>query len=400
MATGRTRILNFSPSEDCRSTLSCLAQLGVSISQDRGEVIIESPGWERLKQPEGTLDAGNSGTTIRLVSGLLAARPFRSTIAGDQSLNKRPMRRIIAPLEEMGSSIEAREGQFPPLTIRGTKLRPIRYTLPVASAQVKSCILLAALTADGTTTVVENQATRDHTERALPVFGVPVERSGVELRVTGPTALQPAELLVPNDFSAAVYFILAALLIPGSVLVFPGLGVNPTRSALLEILLASGAEIQVHQTSERDNEPRADLEIRYSPAILDSFPAEFPPELVPNVIDEIPALAVLGVSLRKGLTITGAEELRKKESDRIHAVVSNLKNLGVEAEERHDGFHIPPGQKIRGGRVATFSDHRIAMAFAVAGLLAESPVEIDDPACTAISFPGFFDKLELAAGSC
>jgi 3-phosphoshikimate 1-carboxyvinyltransferase len=399
MARGTTRISNFSPSHDCRSTLSCLQELGARVAQSEGTTTIESPGWEHLSQPAGRLDAGNSGTTIRLLSGLLAGRPFRSTIAGDASLNQRPMKRVMTPLRMMGASIEARDGEFPPLIITGTSLSPIRYPLPVASAQVKSCVLLAGLTAEGTTTVVESQTTRDHTERGLPVFGVPVARSGQELSVKGPVSLLPAELEVPGDFSAAVYFILATLLIPGSRVEIPGLGLNPTRSALLKLLLDSGADIRVRNRSERDNEPRADLEVRYSPGIPDSFPDELSGELIPNIIDEIPALAVFGVRLKKGLTVRGAEELRKKESDRIHAVVSNLKKVKVEVEELADGFRIPPGQTISGGAITAFADHRIAMAFAVAGLLAEAPVEIDDTACAAISFPGFFSKLELIAGS-
>ncbi|RPI25475.1 MAG: 3-phosphoshikimate 1-carboxyvinyltransferase, partial [Acidobacteria bacterium] len=286
-----------------------------------------------------------------------------------------------------------------PLTITGCQLRPIRYALPVASAQVKSCVMLAGLTADGVTTIVESQATRDHTERAFPVFGVIVERAGTDLTVAGPARLQPAQVQVPGDFSASVFFILAALIVPGSIVSLPGVGVNPTRSALLQLLVESGADIRILNKSERDNEPRADLEIRYSPDILDAFPAELGTEWVPNLIDEIPALAVFGVRLKKGLTIRGAEELRRKESDRIHAVVLNLSNLGIHVDELPDGFHIPPGQSFKGGRVTTFADHRIAMAFSIAGLLAGSPVEIDDPACTAISFPDFFGKLELVAGS-
>jgi len=399
MARGTTRISNFSPSHDCRSTLSCVQELGVRVQHNEGTTILDSPGWEHLEQPAAQLDAGNSGTTIRLLSGVLASRPFCTAIAGDASLNQRPMKRVMTPLRMMGASIEARDGEFPPLKITGTRLSPIRYLLPVASAQVKSCVLLAGLTADGTTNVVESQATRDHSERAFPVFGVPVEKTGLEVSVKGPARLLPAEVHVPGDFSAAVYFILAALVVPGSVVEIPGLGLNPTRSGLLKLLLESGADIRVLNRSERDNEPRADLEVRYSPRILDSFPEELSGELIPNIIDEIPALGVFGVKLKKGLTIRGAEELRKKESDRIHAIVSNLKNVKIEVEELADGFRIPPGQRISGGSITTFADHRIAMAFAVAGLLAEGPVEIDDPACAAISFPDFFSKLELIAGS-
>jgi len=305
----------------------------------------------------------------------------------------------MTPLRLMGASVEAREGEFPPLKITGTRLSPIRYPLPVASAQVKSCVLLAGLTAEGTTTIVENQATRDHTERALPVFGASVEKSGQELSVRGPARLLPADVHVPGDFSAAVYFILAGLLIPGSLVQIPEVGLNPTRSGLLKLLLESGADIRILNRSERDNEPRADLEVRYSPGISNAFPEELSGGLIPNIIDEIPALAVFGVKLKRGLTIRNAEELRKKESDRIHSVVSNLQRIGIEVEELSDGFRIPPGQRISGGSLSTFAGHRIAMAFGIAGLLAEQPVEIDDPDCAAISFPDFFGKLELIAGS-
>jgi 3-phosphoshikimate 1-carboxyvinyltransferase len=399
MAQGITRISNFSPSHDCRSSLSCLQALGVRIEQNQVTTVVESPGWANLRQPGGWLDAGNSGTTIRLLSGVLASRPFGTTIAGDESLNQRPMKRVMTPLRLMGASIEARDGEFPPLKITGTRLSPIRYPLPVASAQVKSCVLLAGLTADGITTVVENEATRDHTERALPVFGASVEKSGQDITVEGPARLLPADVSVPGDFSAAVYFILAALAIPGSVVEIPGVGLNPTRSALLQLLLENGADIRILNRSERDNEPRGDLEVRYSPDVLDSFPEELSGALIPNIIDEIPALAVFGVKLKKGLAVRGAEELRKKESDRIHSVVSNLLRIGVDVEELPDGFIIPPGQKISGGPITTFADHRIAMAFGIAGLLTEHGVEIDDDACAAISFPDFFSKLELIAGS-
>ncbi|RPJ56809.1 MAG: 3-phosphoshikimate 1-carboxyvinyltransferase [Acidobacteria bacterium] len=399
MAQGTTRISNFSPSHDCRSTLTCVQELGVRVQHNEAATIVESPGWQDLRQPAGRLDAGNSGTTIRLLSGLLASRPFCTTIAGDASLNQRPMKRVMNPLRMMGASIEARDGEFPPLKITGTRLSSIRYPLPVASAQVKSCVLLAGLTAEGITTIVENQATRDHTERALPVFGVTVEKSGQDISVGGPARLLPADVQVPGDFSAAVYFILAALLIPGSMVQIPGVGLNPTRSALLKLLVESGGDIRVHNRSERDNEPRGDLEVHYSPDILDSFPDELSGALIPNIIDEIPALAVFGVKLKKGLTVRGAEELRKKESDRIHSVVSNLRRIKIDVEELTDGFRIPPGQRISGGPITTFADHRIAMAFGIAGLLAENPVEIDDAACAAISFPDFFSKLELIAGS-
>jgi 3-phosphoshikimate 1-carboxyvinyltransferase len=394
MARGRTRITNFSPSQDCQSSLSCVEQLGVTVRRDGATIEIDSPGWEALSQPAGALDAGNSGTTIRLLSAVLAARPMESVIAGDESLNRRPMKRVMTPLSLMGAKIEAREDQFPPLRVTGTALRGITYEMPVASAQVKSCVLLAGLMAQGATTVIENEPTRDHTERALPLFGAEVDRDGPRLTVRGPATLHAAEAVAPRDFSAAAYFILAALLLPGSEVELPCVGLNPTRAGLLTLLLESGADIRRCSFSELSHEPIADLTVRYSPKALDAFPAEIGGKWIPNLIDEIPALAVFGVKTKKGLVIRDAAELRKKESDRISAVVENLRRIGVSVEEKPDGMRIPPGQRIRGGQVKTYGDHRIAMAFAIAGLMAETPVEIDDPACAAVSFPDFFRKLE------
>jgi 3-phosphoshikimate 1-carboxyvinyltransferase len=398
MARGVSWINNFSSSQDCRSTLACLMQLGISLVQQGNDVRIESPGWQNLTEPTKPLDAGNSGTTIRLLSAVLAGRPMKTIIAGDESLNRRPMKRIMIPLERMGASIEAFEGQYPPLQISGNRLRAITYDLPVASAQVKSCVLLAGLTATGRTKVIEHQPTRDHTERALPAFGVPVKRQAGTVTISGPSTLQPAQVHVPADFSAAAYFILPALMLPGSRIFLPGVGLNPTRTALLSLLLDSGADIRHENITKFQNEPVADLTISYSPSVTASFPSEIPADLIPNLIDEIPVLAVFGTRLARGLTIRKAEELRKKESDRIANVVSNLASVGIRVEEWPDGFRILPGQTIRGGRIKTQGDHRIAMSFAVAGLLAEQPIEIDDPACAAVSFPNFFTKLESITG--
>jgi 3-phosphoshikimate 1-carboxyvinyltransferase len=307
------------------------------------------------------------------------------------------MRRIITPLTRMGAEIRARDDQFPPLTIVGAALTPIRYELPVASAQVKSCVLLAGLSARGRTSVVEVHASRDHTERALPVFGVAVEREGSCLSVAGPCSLRSADVRVPGDFSAGVFFMLAALMVQGSEIRIPRLGLNPSRTGLLTLLKHSGAAIETSDFHQGQGEPTADLTVRFSEEALERFPRSIGGEWIPNLIDEIPALAVFGVALRHGLTVVDADELRKKESDRIHAVVSNLRALGVAAEESSDGFRIPPGARFRGGKVRTFGDHRIAMAFALAGLIADEPVELDDWECSAVSFPGFFDELAAAA---
>jgi 3-phosphoshikimate 1-carboxyvinyltransferase len=394
LAEGVTRIFNFSPSQDCSSTLACLASLGVKVARSNSTVSISSSGWKNLSTPETRLNAGNSGTTIRLLSAVLAARPFHSTIEGDASLNQRPMRRIIDPLTLMGASITARDNQYPPLAIQGGVLRGIRYPLPIASAQVKSCVLLAGLQARGVTTVIEPAPSRDHTERALPLFGARLESKGREISVEGGQNLVPAEARVPGDFSGAVFFIIATLLIPGAVIRIRDVGINPTRTGLLTLLVNAGADIQTSHQQDLNGEPVADLTIRYSDQVFHSFPAEIAGEWIPNLIDEIPALSVLGTRLKKGLLIKDAQELRKKESDRIQAVAGNLLRLGIQVQESPDGLYIPPGQRLRGGKVLTGGDHRIAMAFAVAGLIADAPVELDDPGCCAVSFPGFFDALD------
>lgn len=399
MASGTTTIRGFSSSKDCWSTLGCIKNLGCSIRKLGSDVEIRSNGWHSVKSPEAPLDAGNSGTTIRLLSALLSSAPISSNIGGDESLNHRPMARIVEPLSRMGARIEAREGKYPPLCIEGTLLSPISYELPVASAQVKSCVLLAGLTADGKTTVTERTQSRDHTERTLPVFGVRFEKTGKQLSVWGPSEPKGTFVNVPGDMSSAIYFIVAALLIPGSLLRIRNLGVNPTRSGLLTLLRNSGARITLENEREVTAEPWADVVVRYEAGFLETFPTIIERHWIPNLIDEIPILAVLGTRLKDGLQIRNAAELRHKESDRIHSVVKNLGALGIETEEHPDGFSIPPGQSLRGGEIRTYGDHRIAMAFAVAGLLSKEGIQIDEPRCADISFPGFFDILNRVTGS-
>ncbi len=399
MATGLTSITGFSTSKDCWSTLTCVEQLGCSVQKVGDNVEIESNGWRSVKSPELPLDAGNSGTTIRLLSALLSSAPINSTIAGDESLNHRPMARIVEPLTRMGAKIVARGGQFPPLAIDGTRLSPIRYELPVASAQVKSCVLLAGLTASGKTTVIEKTRSRDHTERVLPVFDVHFAKVGTELSVWGPSEPKGTLVHVPGDISSAIYFIVAALLVPGSQLRINNLGINPTRSGLLTLLRNSGAPISLENRREVSSEPWADVMVRYEAAFLEAFPERIEGNWIPNLIDEIPILAVLGTRLKDGLKIRDAAELRHKESDRIQSIVQNLSALGIDVEEYPDGFDIPPGQRLRGGTICTFGDHRIAMAFAVAGLISQDGIRIDDPDCADISFPGFFDLLNLVSNS-
>ncbi|MEE8349381.1 MAG: 3-phosphoshikimate 1-carboxyvinyltransferase [Acidobacteriota bacterium] len=393
MARGTTSIGGFSRSQDCASTLACLRMLGTEIQQSEHTIEIRSEGWESFQPPGTLLDAGNSGTTIRLLSALLAGSPFASSIQGDESLNRRPMRRILIPLTQMGATIQPHNGEYPPLHVTGTRLTGIRYSLPVASAQVKSCVLLAGLMARGETTVVENVPSRDHTERALPFFNAHFARTDQHLTVKGPSSLEATTIQIPGDFSAAVFFIIAALLIPKARLHMCDLGVNPSRTGLLSILEKAGARLERSNHREFNGEPMCDLTVEFSPEVFHQFPREISGELLINMIDEIPVLAVLGTRLQQGLRIRGGQELRKKESDRINSIVVNLRNLGLQVEEFPDGFDIPPGQKIQGGKIQTFGDHRIAMAFAIAGLVAEAPVELDQPSCVSISFPDFFEKL-------
>lgn len=394
MAEGTTRIRNFAASEDCQATLSCIEALGAGVVRNASRVEIASPGWRRFTAPSRTLDVRNSGTTIRLLSALLSAGRFSSRVRGDSSLNQRPMKRIMEPLIRMGARIEARDGGFPPLLIQGGRLTGIRYRLPIASAQVKSCVLLAGLMAEGETEVEETGPSRDHTERALPFFGAPLIQNGARLRVRGGARLHGVDFRIPGDFSSALFFLVASLLVPGSRIALKGVGVNPTRSGFLSLLEKAGIRVERSHAAESNGEPVCDLQIRADLRVRKQFPEEISGDWVARLIDEIPALAILGTSLERGFKVRDAQELRHKESDRIHSVVVNLRQLGVDVGEFPDGFVIPPGSRIRGGKVRTFGDHRIAMAFALAGLVAENPVELDDPDCVAVSYPDFFRHLE------
>lgn len=395
---GPCRILNYSPSQDCASTLRCLHDLGVSIDAGPEAILIRGTGQESWKQPSHPLDAGNSGTLMRLLAGLLAGLPLSVIVTGDASLRSRPMKRICEPLTLMGAHILTRDRYRPPLIIQGGHLTGISYRTPMASAQVKSCILLAGLGASGLTRVQEPAPSRDHTERALPIFGARIEQKNGWIQVQGTELQNPPEVEVPADFSAATFFILAALLAPGSRLWLRNVGTNPTRTALLRLLLEAGAGIDLGNFRSPQNEPVNDLEVRYSPKLLESFPGRLEGSVVPNLIDEFPALAILGTQLAKGLTVREATELRHKECDRIQAIVHNLRTLGVDAQEFPDGFYVPPSPRLRGGKIRTFGDHRIAMAFSLASLWAQGDVELDDRECVAVSFPDFFAEFAEAGG--
>ena len=391
IAEGITRLENFSTGADCASTLACLKTLGVQWERSQNSVTIHGRG-PKLLAPMAALDCGNSGSTMRMLSGILAGQEFSSELIGDESLTRRPMARIIAPLEAMGAKITARDGGRPPLRITGGHLRPIDYKMPVASAQVKSSLLFAGLFAAGQTRVSEPVRTRDHGELALRAFGAEIKQEGRDVFIRGGQKLHAIEATIPGDLSSAAFFICAAALFPDSQLIITGLGMNPTRSALLDLLGGMGVHILVAQLEERDGELIGTLEVRGAElkgATIRSPQTEM-------LIDEIPVLAAIAPYTTDGIDIRDARELRVKESDRIAAVATNLGAMGVEVEERDDGLRIPGRQELHGAEIDSFGDHRIAMAFAVAALRAHGETTIHGADAAVISYPEFFTDLESA----
>jgi 3-phosphoshikimate 1-carboxyvinyltransferase len=391
LADGRSELTNFSTGADCRSTLTCLERLGVAVEARTGLITVVGRGVGRLSSPSGPLDAGNSGTTMRLLAGIVAGHPFSSRFVGDASLSARPMRRVIEPLERMGARIEATDGH-PPLIIHGGHLRAIAHHPQVPSAQVKSAVLLAGLHAAGTTTVVEPAPTRDHTERALVAFGGTVAIEGPRVSVSGGQRLTAQKLPVPGDFSSAAFWFVAAAAIPGSRVQIDRVGLNPTRSALLDVLRRFGARVEV--TGDDAREPQGTVVVEYDRV----QPVEIRPDEIPGLIDELPAIAALAVH-GGHVTVSGAAELRVKESDRISTLVAGFRALGLDADERPDGFVIsgaPAGSGPRRQRGAADArgDHRMAMAFAIAALAADGPSTIDGADAVVISYPGFFETLD------
>ena len=389
IADGTSRIVNFPEAEDPQSTLSCLRALGVQTGEEDGNLVIHGGGLHGFEKPEGPLDCGNSGTTMRLLSGLLAGQRFDSTLTGDDSLRSRPMDRIVDPLRTMGARIEARGGRAP-LTIHGWgPLRATTYRLPVASAQVKSSVLLAGLYADGETRVIETDASRDHTERMLGLPTVDLG-DGRTISIEGGRRIPARTWSIPSDFSAAAFFLVAGSIVPNSEIRLKSVGLNPTRAGLVDVLRAMGACIRVENEREVGGEPIADLTVKS--ARLSGVTVGG--ERIPILIDELPVLAVAG-ALADGVTvIEDASELRHKETDRLDAVSAGLKALGVSVEERRDGLRIHGGSGLTGGRVESRGDHRIAMAFAVAALAAMDPVTIGGASCAAVSFPGFWEAID------
>jgi len=394
LADGEATVQNFLPGEDCLSTLGVLAALGVESSLDRSGAApvlrIRGAGIDGLREADGVLDCGNSGTTMRLMAGVLSGQPFLSVLSGDASLRGRPMARVATPLREMGARIDGRDGgRLAPLTIRGGGLHGITYRLPVASAQVKSSVLLAALFAQGETTVEEPEPTRDHTERMLSTMGARIGREGSAVRLTPGARLQPLSMRVPNDISAAAFWMVAAAVHPDAELRLAGVGVNPTRSGIIDALRAMGADISVEEERQVAGEPVADVVVRSS----ELRGTVVKGEMIARLIDEVPVLAVAAACARGTTEIRDAQELRVKESDRVATVVSQLARLGVDVEERADGMVIAGAGGIRGGAVEAFGDHRLAMALAVAGLVSREGVTVDGAEAVAISYPDFWEHL-------
>jgi 3-phosphoshikimate 1-carboxyvinyltransferase len=387
IADGSSRIHGFLEGEDTRATAAVLAQLGVRIeAPSPGERIVHGVGLHGLQGSAQPLDCGNAGTGMRLLAGLLAGQAFDSTLVGDASLSKRPMRRVTDPLAQMGARIDTRDG-MPPLRLHGgSALRGIHYELPIASAQVKSALLLAGLYASGTTEVVEPHPTRDYTERMLAAFGWPIRFEPGRARLEGGHRLRATDVEVPADFSSAAFFLVAASMVPGSELRLPAVGLNPRRTGLLQALRLMGADIRVERLREAGGEPVGDLLVRHAPL----HGIELPAALVPDMIDEFPVLFVAAAAAAGRTVIRGAAELRVKESDRIATMATGLRTLGVAIEETPDGAIIDGG-RIGAGTVESLTDHRIAMSFAVAGLTAAGPVRINDCRHVATSFPGFLD---------
>jgi len=389
-AEGTSRFSNFSTGADCASTLSCMQALGARVRKlDNGRIEID--GVTPVDHP---LDCGNSGSTMRMISGLLAPQQGSFTLIGDESLSRRPMERIRKPLAEMGASISLTDGHAP-VTIQGTTLRAIDYTTPVPSAQVKSCILLAGIQTAGNTIVRESLRTRDHSELALRAFGAELARAIDSVTITGPQKLHAIEAAVPGDISSAAFFLCAAALFPGSGLILDGIGLNPTRATLLDVLTALGARIAVLQLQEAHSELVGTVQITTEPEGLGS--TTISGALAAQLIDELPVLAAIGPYTSGGIRIRDAKELRVKESDRIALVARNLRAMGAEVEEFEDGLDVPGGQTLHGAAINSGGDHRIAMAFSVAALRAEGETLIQGAESAAISFPEFFDLLDMVA---
>ncbi|MBE5895867.1 MAG: 3-phosphoshikimate 1-carboxyvinyltransferase [Lachnospiraceae bacterium] len=394
LAKGSTKISNFLHAEDCLSTISCFRKMGIEVAIDKNEVIVHGKGLHGLSAPKDLLYTGNSGTTTRLISGILAAQKFDCRLTGDESIERRPMKRILTPLREMGANITSiRNNDCAPLEIKGSALHGIHYHSPIASAQVKSAILLAGLYADGETSVTEPALSRNHTELMLKNFGCDIDSLGKTATLKPGNELYACDIIVPSDISSAAFFIVAGLVTPNSELLIRNVGINPTRSGIIKVVQDMNGNIELLNQRLSGGEPVADILVKSSNLIATTIEGD----IIPTLIDEIPALCILA-SLAKGTTIIkDAAELKVKESDRITAMCENLNNLGIKATPTEDGMIIEGSDHICGGKIKSYGDHRIAMSFAIASLISDSGITIDDFDCINISYPKFFETLKSVA---
>lgn len=390
IAYGETKVTNFLPGEDCLSTISCFRKLGVTIEESDNQLRIIGKGFEGLTEPTEVLDVGNSGTTIRLLMGILAGRPFFSSLVGDESIGKRPMTRVTNPLSEIGARIDGRkDGSFTPISIRGGGLKPVNYHLPVASAQVKSALILAGLQAEGQSIIIEPEETRDHTERMIKKFGGEIHKDNQNIMVKGGQKLTATSIHVPGDISSAAFFLVAGAVIPDSEIVLKNVGLNPTRTGIIEVMKKMGADLEIVQNEETSFEPFGDLIIKTSSlkgTVIEG-------DLIPKLIDEIPIIALLATQAEGTTIIKDAEELKVKETNRIDTVVNELKKLGAKIEATEDGMIIYGKSVLSGGTVSSHGDHRIGMMLAIAALLCENEAELVNPEAISVSYPNFFAHL-------
>ncbi|SMQ82472.1 3-phosphoshikimate 1-carboxyvinyltransferase [Bacillus sp. OV166] len=390
IAYGETKVTNFLPGEDCLSTISCFRKLGVTIEESDNQLRIIGKGFEGLTEPTEVLDVGNSGTTIRLLMGILAGRPFFSSLVGDESIGKRPMTRVTNPLSEIGARIDGRkDGSFTPISIRGGGLKPVNYHLPVASAQVKSALILAGLQAEGQSIIIEPEETRDHTERMIKKFGGEIHKDNQKIMVKGGQKLTATSIHVPGDISSAAFFLVAGAVIPDSEVVLKNVGLNPTRTGIIEVMKKMGADLEIVQNEETSFEPFGDLIIKTSSlkgTVIEG-------DLIPKLIDEIPIIALLATQAEGTTIIKDAEELKVKETNRIDTVVNELKKLGAKIEATEDGMIIYGKSVLSGGTVSSHGDHRIGMMLAIAALICENEAELVNPEAISVSYPNFFAHL-------
>jgi 3-phosphoshikimate 1-carboxyvinyltransferase len=390
IAQGITKVTNFLPGDDCLSTISCFRKLGVVIEENENELTIYGNGFDGLKEPDEVLDVGNSGTTIRLLLGILAGRPFFSTLIGDHSIGKRPMTRVTEPLRSMGAQIDGRKnGEFTPLSIRGGHLNPIHYQMPVASAQVKSALILAGLQAEGESIIIEKAESRDHTERMIHKFGGDVQKNDRTITVKGGQKLIASDILVPGDISSAAFFLVAGAIVPDSEIVLKNVGLNPTRTGIIEIMNKMGADLEIYQEEASSFEPAGDITVKTSSlrgTVIEG-------DVIPRLIDEIPIIALLATQAEGTTIIKDASELKVKETNRIDTVVQELTKLGASIEATDDGMIIHGGSTLTGGIVSSHGDHRIGMMLAIASLLCKDKVELENPEAISVSYPNFFNHL-------